>query len=664
MLPRQPQHTSTKYRPDIDGLRAIAVLAVVAYHAFPTILKGGFIGVDVFFVISGYLISTILFESFSKGSFSFVDFYSRRIRRIFPALIIVLFSCFIFGWFVLTAEEYRQLGKHIAAGAGFISNITSWNEAGYFDNAADTKPLLHLWSLGIEEQFYIIWPLLIWVVWKSKLNLLGLILLVGGVSFFLSIQGVNHDAVATFYSPQTRFWELLSGSLLAWIAHDGGKIDGAIGLFLKKYPAVFLFYEKLQRNKKLLGNIFSIIGLALLVYGFWRINHELKFPGKWALVPVLGCILIIVSGPSAWVNRTLLSNKPIVFIGLISFPLYLWHWPLLSFARIIAGETPDGYIRLAIVGISILLAWLTYRLIERPIRFGGQRKFSVFVLIILLLVISFVGYNTYKRDGLPFRSNATLKGFDGDIGQLDYHKFIAQNYFTCTPEVIAKEALTWEGFIRCMQSKASPNIDIALLGDSHIEHFFYGIAEALPSKNIVFYIKNSPPFVDNPDFQNIYSAIFNSKTIKQVFIGMYWYGRQVTIPQGSTRAKELTKTIDLLSTNGRRVYLIDDVPTFPFQPEVCKGKRSLSNKMPTCSMPIDEANRQKLAYISDLMQVIKDRPNVKLISVSNYLCNDNSCNMTIDKNILYRDHNHLNLIGSKYIGGRMVDDNPSVFNSQ
>ena len=254
----EPQHTATQYRPDIDGLRAIAVLAVVAYHAFPAVFKGGFIGVDIFFVISGYLISTILFVDFSKGSFSFSNFYSRRIRRIFPVLILVLFSCFIFGWFVLTAEEYRQLGKHIAAGAGFISNITFWNEAGYFDNAADTKPLLHLWSLGIEEQFYIIWPLILWIVWKSRFSLPGLIILVGTTSFFLNMFGVNHDLVSTFYSPQTRFWELLSGSLLAWVVHDKGKADGLTALYLHKYPALYsfgesTFYKKLQINKKTLS---------------------------------------------------------------------------------------------------------------------------------------------------------------------------------------------------------------------------------------------------------------------------------------------------------------------------------------------------------------------------------------------------------------------------
>ena len=157
-----------KYRPDIDGLRAIAVLSVVGFHAFPSWVNGGFIGVDVFFVISGFLISGIIYENLDKGEFTFREFYARRIRRIFPALIVVMTACFAFGWFSLLADEYKQLGKHIAGGATFISNLLLWQESGYFDNSAETKPLLHLWSLGIEEQFYIIWPLLLWLTWKRK----------------------------------------------------------------------------------------------------------------------------------------------------------------------------------------------------------------------------------------------------------------------------------------------------------------------------------------------------------------------------------------------------------------------------------------------------------------------------------------------------------------
>lgn len=214
------QHTHLshpKYRPDIDGLRALAVLSVVAFHAFPSWIKGGFIGVDVFFVISGYLISTIIFESLERDAFSFSEFYARRIKRIFPALLLVLLSCLVFGWFVLLSPEYKQLSKHVASSAGFIQNLVLWSESGYFDNTAATKPLLHLWSLGVEEQFYIVWPLLLWVAWKRNFNFLIIIILVAVISYYLNIVGVKKDSIATFYSPLTRFWELLSGGFLAHI---------------------------------------------------------------------------------------------------------------------------------------------------------------------------------------------------------------------------------------------------------------------------------------------------------------------------------------------------------------------------------------------------------------------------------------------------------------
>ena len=202
-----------KYRPDIDGLRALAVLSVVGFHAFPKSIKGGFIGVDVFFVISGYLISAIIFENLKNKSFSFSEFYARRVRRIFPALALVLIACHVFGWFVLLSDEYKQLGRHIAAGSGFVSNMVLWSEAGYFDNSADTKPLLHLWSLGIEEQFYLAWPMLLWLAWKSRINLLGVTVVILLASFYLNVAEVKKDVIGAFYSPITRFWELLVGSL-------------------------------------------------------------------------------------------------------------------------------------------------------------------------------------------------------------------------------------------------------------------------------------------------------------------------------------------------------------------------------------------------------------------------------------------------------------------
>ncbi len=410
MTAQQPHLSHPKYRPDIDGLRAVAVLTVVAFHAFPSSVRGGYIGVDVFFVISGYLISTIIFENLDKGTFSFAEFYARRIKRIFPALLLVLIVSFAFGWFELLADEYKQLGKHIAAGAGFISNFTLWSEAGYFDNSAETKPLLHLWSLGIEEQFYIVWPLLLWFAWKRKFNLFTITIAVAIATFILSVKGVKQDLVATFYSPQTRFWELLSGSILAWITLYKKDACSDIQNKTDAWLSTLLFLSKKNKDLMTLTNILSFVGLFLLLFGFLRMTKELSFPGLWALVPVLGAVLIITSGSQAWVNRNILSHKIAVWFGLISFPLYLWHWPILSFSRIIEGELPSRNIRIVAVILSIALAWLTYRIVERPLRFGKHEKVKLPVLVVLMIIVGFVGYNTYERDGLPFR----LKGLTNE----------------------------------------------------------------------------------------------------------------------------------------------------------------------------------------------------------------------------------------------------------
>ncbi len=338
------------YRPDIDGLRAVAVLSVVAFHAFPSCLKGGFIGVDVFFVISGFLISTILFENLERGTFSFKEFYLRRIRRIFPALSLVLFACLLFGWFSLLPDELNQLGRHVVAGTGSVSNLVLWGESGYFDVAADTKPLLHLWSLGIEEQFYLVWPCLLWLAWKRHLAFPTVTALLAAASFVLNVWMVHRDPVAAFYAPWSRFWELLCGALLArYSFRRPGGLPAASG-------------------------IHSILGTLLLVSGLLYIDKDLRFPGHWALVPVVGTVLVILAGPQAWLNRKVLSHKVLVWFGLLSFPLYLWHWPLLSFGRIVYFDVPPPRYRLAAVLVAIVLAWLTMKFVERPFRFGVRNS--------------------------------------------------------------------------------------------------------------------------------------------------------------------------------------------------------------------------------------------------------------------------------------------------
>lgn len=423
-----PHLSHPKYRPDIDGLRAIAVLSVVAYHAFPSWIKGGFIGVDIFFVISGFLISTIIFENLDRGTFSFSEFYARRIRRIFPSLIVVLVSCLIFGWLVLVPEELNQLGKHIAAGAGFISNFVLWREAGYFDALAETKPLLHLWSLGIEEQFYIVWPLVLWLAWKRKFNLLTVIIVATLITFALNIKGVKHDAVATFYCPQTRFWELLSGSILAWLTLYKKNSFLSYKLRIDGWLAKIIYREEVGGDGKTLSNSISFFGFLLLAYGFWRITKDISFPGTWALVPVLASICLILAGPTAWINRTILSNSLAVWFGLISYPLYLWHWPMLSFARILEADMPSRSIRVAAVAIAILFAWMTVAFIEKPFRFNNRKvRLKLAALCLVMFAICGAGVWVSGKDFTQThgyeKSFVPRKGFEHAFGSsLSWYK--------------------------------------------------------------------------------------------------------------------------------------------------------------------------------------------------------------------------------------------------
>jgi peptidoglycan/LPS O-acetylase OafA/YrhL len=381
------------YRPDIDGLRAIAVLAVVLYHAFPNLARGGFVGVDIFFVISGYLISTILFKGMEQGSFSFAEFYARRIKRIFPALILVLMACLSFGWFALLTDEYKQLGKHVAAGAGFVSNLVLWKEDSYFDVVAELKPLLHLWSLGIEEQFYIVWPTLLFIAYRLRLNVLAFTLVITLISFAFNVFRIKSYPVGTFYLMPMRLFELQIGSILAYLTlRCKFPFDSVVRrIAFKNFP----------QSERWIEDVKAFVGACFIVTGIYSLNKETLFPGYWALLPTIGGFLLI-SSPEAWLNRKVLACRALVFIGLISYPLYLWHWPLLSFATIVESRKPVVEIRIVAVVASMALAWLTYKWIEKPIRSMQSLKPAVF-LSVTAAILGLLGYSIYK-DGITSRN--------------------------------------------------------------------------------------------------------------------------------------------------------------------------------------------------------------------------------------------------------------------
>lgn len=337
----EASYVKQAYSPHIDGLRAIAILLVVVYHGFPEFLSGGLIGVDVFFVISGYLITNVILSNIRNGTFSFVGFYKRRILRIFPGLLLVLAACAVAGWYRMLPYEYGMTGKHMAAGAGFVSNLIFWGESGYFDIASEKKPLLHLWSLGVEEQFYIFYPILLWALWKRRLNPFLAILAVAMVSFGWNIVWHKSRPVADFYSPQTRVWELMIGGLVAYASLFGQGLPECLSRCLRPLRERALpLSARLRLTDGHVADVLSVFALAMIVYASFRVSKNTLFPGWWGILPTFGAALLVSARKDSWVSSRILASKPFVWVGLISYPLYLWHWPLLSFGRVLYGEVP------------------------------------------------------------------------------------------------------------------------------------------------------------------------------------------------------------------------------------------------------------------------------------------------------------------------------------
>ena len=371
---------TTLYRADIDGLRAIAILSVVVFHAFPNLLPGGFVGVDIFFVISGFLITGLIVSDLDADRFSFRDFYARRIRRIFPILSVVLGSTVLFGWFVRFSDAYGTLGKHMAAAAAFISNFVYLGESGYFDADANAKPLLHLWSLAIEEQFYFVWPVMLVIARKTRGMddgaLLKFLLALSLVSLVYGIYLTSRDPSGSYYLPLTRFWELSLG--------------GIAFLISKKY-----------RCTGQPAHLLAWTGLVLLACSCLLIDKDAGFPGYIALLPCLGTAALLVGALEAGPVRDALSHKALVFVGLTSYSFYLWHWPALYFLNELVVDPAPLQI-LAVLALSFALTVTGYYLVETPARRMRSPAIPL-VLLLGLALIGYLGFNAYKRNGLDFR---------------------------------------------------------------------------------------------------------------------------------------------------------------------------------------------------------------------------------------------------------------------
>ena len=323
--------SATPYRPDIDGLRAVAVLSVVVYHAWPSALPGGFVGVDIFFVISGYLITRILLAP----EFTFTGFYRRRVRRLAPALLLVVATTLLLGAMILPPDGLRRMLGHAIGGTLFVANFVSYADAGYFGGDADLRPFLHLWSLGVEEQFYLVWPVAVWLALRH--GALTRLIVIGGVASFAAYVWLGeHDPRAAFFLPWSRFWELLAGALML----------------------------KLTLPRRWAGAA-STLGLAFIGCSVAVISVEADYPGVALVLPVLGASLVI-AGRESPLNVRLLASRPAVFIGLVSYPIYLWHWPLLALLRNV-DRAPSSAAIGAVLALAALLAVATWWIVERPL---------------------------------------------------------------------------------------------------------------------------------------------------------------------------------------------------------------------------------------------------------------------------------------------------------
>jgi len=628
------------YRRDIDGLRALAVLPVILFHAGFDTFSGGFVGVDIFFVISGYLITSIILAEKEEGTFSLAGFYERRARRIMPALFFVMFTCILFAWLWLFSMHMEDFSRSLIAVPLFSSNILFWQESGYFDASTDLKPLVHTWSLAVEEQFYLLFPLLLMLTWKlGKRSTLLILLLIAFISLIAAQLSSANKSVAAFYLLPTRGWELLIGSFLA---------------------LYFSMNEKSDFNKSLC-QVCSTLGLFLIIYAIFAYDKHTPFPGIYTLAPTMGAALIILFSTQQTIVGRLLGYKHMVRVGLISYSAYLWHQPIFSLARHRNLDEPSNFLLGILTIASLIAAYISWKYIETPFRkkdLFTRRQIFVYSAAGSALFIA-MGLAGHFEKG--FQSRFEFKSlYEGDIGHPYFIRHMAERYFTCTPRSIAEEALiTRNGFIRCMQSKQDNNVTIAVLGDSHAEHLFLGLAEKLNNKNIVFYIKDSYPLLDNPEFDTIFNHLLATDSIDTVLFTMHWVARINQIPHNTTLEHELLNTLNALIASGKSVYLLDDVPRFTFQPERCKFVQA-EGREPLCDIEKVKILEYEKQYVPALNRIAETLPSVRLIALRDLFCTDAMCSMVQNGVLMYRDDNHLNILGSKYVSSNIIKRFPEL----
>lgn len=616
------QPPKLKYRPEIDGLRAIAVLAVIFAHAKFSQFKGGFIGVDMFFVISGYLITTIILQEKFAGTFSLIKFYERRARRILPALFLVMFCCLPFAWFLMMPYQFNEFAKSMIMVVLFVSNFLFWKTSGYFDSASAEKPLLHTWSLGVEEQFYVLFPLFISLAWGLGFKRLrNIIVVIALISLLFSewLWSHGHDMMNFFLAP-SRAWELMVGAILA---------------FLILYKPLY------ERTNQLTNNLLSALGLFLICYSITCFSPKTPSPSVYCLLPTIGTALVIAFASKETLVARLLSLRLIAGIGLVSYSAYLWHQPLFAFAHV-SGHSSKMTMNIFIL-VSLVLAYLSWRFIEKPFR--DKKKISSKQILWFAIMGSLFFVILGAIIGLT-------RGFESRFSE-QWNRW-ANNKLTA--RYVNKKALSLQkDFTKTNKRK------ILIIGDSFSKDFVNGIFEneylvndeirtfGVPSICQIYWgDDNLQPFikpVDSKLCRGFHRRLQETSRIKDA---------DIVILAASWRtwaAKRLPTTIQNLNLK-------------PSQQLFVVGRKHFGevHLHPLMSVPIAERLSLRNSVLKSHLQtntlMAKTLPASYFVNQHYIICGDSDrCPLfTPDDELITHDGNHLTQEGAKYVGKLLFEN--------
>ena len=624
---------------------------VIVFHASRALLPGGFVGVDVFFVISGYLITGIILRETRAQTFRLQSFYARRCRRILPALVVVLVATWLIGRVVLVDEDFENLGKHILGASTFTSNVLLWRETGYFDPAATRKPLMHLWSLGVEEQFYLVWPPLLVIAammaarWRESALRITALILGGSVALAVLLAPAHEEA--TFYLLPTRMWELSVGALLLQVEQRAHTLIVPHGTFT------------ISPDLKAAVGVLLVGGASIWAHG--GVAARLL----WLIGAVIGAALII-SARDAWINRRVLARDAVVLVGLISYPLYLWHWPLLSFVTLMRGQAPLFQLvmlKAAVIALALILAWMTWRWVELPVRrFAAppatqrpRRNRMVLGLSALVLMLTgALGWRTWNRDGTVAAADAGGPLRDGEalFPGASFHR------------VSAADSV------------------VLLLGDSHADHLVTGLARearrngfglshvglpSCPGIRIQMRMWGSPSlfeqcqsladstlsyFVRDPAVKVVVFAV-RGTLYASATDGVTTYIDTTRVPR-EVRMRSLREgyanAISRIEHSGKRAVIVLDVPQFNFDPVYCLNRfRPTSSLVNQCSTTRESNDLRQRDYRLVVEQLRAEHPRLIVFDPMPLFCDSRRCYSKRDGHLMFRDRNHVSERGSRLI---------------